>query len=247
MEKNRLIVGNWKMQTSLKEGRELARELESALAGVSGEIVVCPPFTHLSSIQTHLRKIKLGAQDLFWEEAGAYTGEISPLTLQEIGCEYVIVGHSERRLTLGETDQMVNQKIKAALSHRLKPILCVGENESEREKNQTLEIVEKQLNLALAGVGECKNLIIAYEPVWAVGSGKTPDPSDADNIARYLKRVIEKKYPKQDQENAKVLYGGSVNAENFNFFISQNEIDGVLVGEASVDSDEFIKIIKNLC
>lgn len=234
------------MQTSLKEGRELAQELESALASASGEIVVCPPFTHLVSIKTHLREIKLGAQNLFWEEAGAYTGEISPLMLKEIGCEYVIVGHSERRINLGETDQMINQKIKAASVHSLKPILCVGESESEREKNKTLEIVERQLNLALDGVNDSTELIIAYEPVWAVGSGETPDPADANDVSRYLKQIIGKRYPEQDKESVKILYGGSVNAENVNSFVCQKEISGALVGEASVDSDEFIKIIKNL-
>ncbi|MDP2917938.1 MAG: triose-phosphate isomerase [bacterium] len=246
MKKNTLIVGNWKMQTSLKEGRELAQELESALAAEDAEVVVCPPFTHLSSIKTHLRKIKLGAQDLFWEERGAYTGEISPLTLREIGCSYVIVGHSERRQYLAETDKMANQKVKAALAHSLKPILCVGESKSEREKDQTLEIVEKQLRLALDGVNDLAELIIAYEPIWAVGSGKTPDPSDANNVARYLKQVIEKKYPKQDKESVRILYGGSVNGKNVHSFVAQEDLSGVLVGGESVDSDEFIKIIKNL-
>ncbi|PIU01496.1 triose-phosphate isomerase [bacterium (Candidatus Torokbacteria) CG09_land_8_20_14_0_10_42_11] len=246
MKKNTLIVGNWKMQISLKKGRELAQELESALAAEDAEVVVCPPFTHLSSIKTHLRKIKLGAQDLFWEEAGAYTGEISPLTLREIGCSYVIIGHSERRQYLAETDKMANQKVKAALAHSLKPILCVGESKSEREHNQTLEIVEKQLNLALEGVSDFAELIIAYEPIWAVGSGETPDPSDANNIARYLKQVIEKKYPKQNKESVRILYGGSVNGKNVHSFVSQEDLSGVLVGGESVDSDEFIKIIKNL-
>ena len=242
--KKNLVVGNWKMQASLKEGRELARTLEGEITGEEGEIVVCPPFTQLAIVKANIHKIHLGAQDLFWETEGAYTGEISGKMLQEIGCEYVIVGHSERRKYLGETDAMINKKMLAALGSGLVPILCVGESLEQREKDQTLEIVEKQLLFSFAGVNAPNNFVIAYEPMWAIGTGQTVEPKDAEMVARYLRQLISKRYNESAASQGKMLYGGSVDGQNVIHFARQENIDGVLVGGASVDAAEFIKIVK---
>lgn len=240
---NILLVANWKMNTSFKEGRELAREIDEEVPE-KAEVVICPPFTHLPAIRAQISRLHLGAQDVFWEAEGPYTGEISPLMLKEAGCTYVIIGHSERRIHLGETDEMVNKKVKASLAYGLKPILCLGERLEERERDKTLEIIERQLDLDLEGISDIDGLVIAYEPVWAIGTGRNAEPLEVNHSARYIRQIIEKKYNKKAAKNLVILYGGSVKAENVRSFMEQKEIQGFLVGEASIKGDEFIKIIK---
>jgi len=243
-KKDILVVGNWKMQISLKEGRELAHTLETEITDEEGKVVVCPPFTQLAAIKANIHKIHLGGQDLFWETTGAYTGEISGEMLREIGCEYVIVGHSDRREYLGETDLMVGKKMRAAKRSGLIPILCVGESLLQREKNQTLEVVERELLAALEGIDASTNLVIAYEPIWAIGAGQTVEPKEAEMVLHYLRQLISKKYNEKTASQSRMLYGGSVDGENVTAFTNQKNIDGFLVGGASIDAGEFIKIVK---
>lgn len=239
-----LIVGNWKMNTSLKEGRELAREIDRTLVGIKMRVVLCPPFTHLQAIRAQISYALLGAQDTFWQVEGEYTGEISPAVLKEMGCQYVILGHSERRKHLLESDGMVNKKVKASLNQNLRPILCIGESEEERDRGQTFKVIQEQLDLDLKDIDNINYLIIAYEPIWAIGSGDIPDPSDTNNTARFIRKVIKKKYGGETADNTTILYGGSVTSSNVEGFVSQKNIGGVLVGGASIKAEEFIKIIK---
>ncbi len=239
-----LIIANWKMHTSLKEGRELAREIDCGTRRKDLEIVLCPPFTHLTAVGSQIRNLGLGAQDVFWQSEGAYTGEISPSTLKEIGCKYVIIGHSERREHLQESDQMIARKLEACLAVNLTPVLCVGEKREEREKNKTLEVLEEQLSSDLKDVARIDSLVIAYEPVWSIGTGETAEPSDIEATVRYIRETIGAKYGQEKADKLRILYGGSVDSGNVQGFVQEKDINGVLVGGASVNSEEFIKIIK---
>lgn len=241
---NTLIVANWKMHVSLKRGRELAREInnESTITGV--EIVICPPFTHLKVVGRQLTDVRLGAQDVFWEVRGPYTGEISPKTLLELGCTYVIVGHSERRTHLAETDEMINRKIKAAFKAGLVPILCIGEALEQRERGDTLQVISEQLKLDLSGLKEIKELVISYEPVWAIGTGQPVEPADLEEAARYIRGFIEEKFDPKVAGQVRLLYGGSVVAENVLDFLNTDGINGVLVGGASINLTDFMNLIR---
>lgn len=243
------IAGNWKMQKTVKEALELVSELKEAENELEkAEIVVIPPFTALSEVSKALQKssIKLGAQNLFWENKGAYTGEVSPLMLAEAGCQFVVIGHSERRQYFGETDETVNRKIKAALNSSLNPIVCVGESKEEREEGKTIDKVKSQLERGFAGLSgeDLQRLIIAYEPIWAIGTGLTATPRQADEVQEFIRQELSEKYGKEIASCAIILYGGSVKPDNSYELLKEKNIDGALVGGASLDAGSFIEIAR---
>jgi len=254
-----LVAGNWKMFMTVAEGRHFVSELVPGLEAISTvERVLCPPFTALMAVRALLEgtSIELGAQDVHWEASGAYTGEVSPLMVLEL-CSHVIIGHSERRTYFWETDEIVNRKVRAALHHGLIPIVCVGETLMEHETGRTSEVVTRQLKVGLAELGlgapsledealaqgEGNSLVIAYEPVWAIGTGQPATGEGANEvIAEIIRPTLAEMYGEQLAQQVRVLYGGSVNAGNAAEFFSQPEIDGALVGGASLKVDEFVSI-----
>jgi triosephosphate isomerase len=240
------IAGNWKMNTTATEAEQLVFEMLEKLDRIEGvEKVLCPPFVSLVAINMMLRgsSIKLGAQNMYFETKGAYTGEISPLMLKEL-CEFVILGHSERRWYFGETDEIVNKKVKAALANKLKPILCVGERLAENEAGKTEEVVNRQVTAALNGVEPVRDLVIAYEPVWAIGTGKAASGKQAAATIQFIRAVVAKLWNKKIAQDLRILYGGSVTGANIAEFISHPEIDGALVGGASLKAEEFVGIVE---
>jgi len=240
------IAGNWKMNTTATEAEQLVLEMLEKLDRIEGaEKVLCPPFVSLVALNMMLRgaSIKLGAQNMHFETAGAYTGEISPLMLSEL-CEFVILGHSERRWYFGETDEIVNKKVKAALANKLKPILCVGERLEENEAGKTEEVINRQMTAALKGIEPVSNLVIAYEPVWAIGTGKAASGEQAAATIQFIRDVLAKLWNKSIAQDLRILYGGSVNSANIAEFISHPEIDGALVGGASLKAGEFVSIVE---
>ncbi|MBI2351830.1 MAG: triose-phosphate isomerase [Deltaproteobacteria bacterium] len=244
-----VIAGNWKMFKTIPEAVSLVEKIKAELSRLEGiEAVVCPPYTSLSEVRKILAgsKIHLGAQDLHWEKEGAYTGEISAGMLKDAGCSYVIIGHSERRAYFGETDESVNKKIKSALSSGITPIVCVGETLDEREKGKAFEVIKRQIDNGLAGLtaGEAKKLVLAYEPVWAIGTGRTATPEQAQEVHAYIRSLL-KTFGADASETIRIQYGGSVRPENISMLISQPDIDGALVGGASLKPDTFVGIIKN--
>jgi len=247
--KRYLIAGNWKMNKTTGEAIELAQKLVESLKDVNDrDILICPPFTALYSVYQVIKgtNIKLGAQDVFYENSGAFTGEISPIMLKDVGSEYVIIGHSERRHIIGETDELINKKIKAAINNGLKTIFCVGELLEEREAGKTLEVVKTQIEKGLNGVSkeEMKNIVIAYEPVWAIGTGKTAKPEDAQEVHAYIRELLSKLYSKEIADETIIQYGGSVKASNIDSLMAMPDIDGALVGGASLIAEEFTRIVK---
>ncbi|HEX7356352.1 MAG TPA: triose-phosphate isomerase [Ignavibacteriaceae bacterium] len=244
------IAGNWKMNNDLKESEKLIIELKNLLNNEKPncEVIICPPFTSLSEAAKLVdgSVIKLGAQNMHFEENGAYTGEVSAAMLKSVGCEYVILGHSERRHIFGESDEVINKKIKKALSAGLKPIFCVGELLEERENGTTNDVVKKQVLKGLAGVSadEMKNIIIAYEPVWAIGTGKTASPAQAQEVHEFIRDLIEIDYSLEVANDLVIQYGGSVKPDNAKELLSQKDIDGALVGGACLKADSFMGIIK---
>jgi len=245
------VAGNWKMNTTATEAEKLVLEMLEKLDRISGvEKVLCPPFVSLVAVSMMLQgsSIKLGAQNMYFEAKGAYTGEISPLMLREL-CEFVILGHSERRWYFGETDEIVNKKVKAALANKLKPILCVGERLEENEAGKTEEVVNRQVTAALNGIEPvvlsiAKNLVIAYEPVWAIGTGKAAGGEQAAATIQFIRDVVAKLWNKSIAQDLRILYGGSVTGANIAEFISHPEIDGALVGGASLKAEEFVSIVE---
>jgi len=243
------IAGNWKMNKTVGEALDLVRELKKAISGVKeAEVAVAPPFTALYAVHRELEgtSILLAAQNLYWEEKGAFTGEVSPLMLKEVGCDYVIIGHSERRQYFGETDETVNRRIKAALIQGLKVIFCVGETLKEREGQSTFSVVERQMSGGLKGLSdkELEDIVIAYEPVWAIGTGKTATPEQAEEVHRFVRGKVEKLYSRRVSEEIRIQYGGSVTPENIRGLMSQPNIDGALVGGASLKAESFSKIVR---
>jgi triosephosphate isomerase len=240
------VAGNWKMNTTATEAERFVLEMLERLDGIEGvEKVLCPPFVALVGISMMLQNssIKLGAQNMHFETKGAYTGEISPLMLREL-CEFVILGHSERRWYFGETDEVVNSKVKAALANRLKPILCVGERLEENEGGKTEEVVGRQVSAALSGIEPFRDLVIAYEPVWAIGTGKAATGKQAAITIQLIRDVLGKVWNKSIAQDLRILYGGSVISANIAEFISRPEIDGALVGGASLKAEEFVSIVE---
>jgi triosephosphate isomerase (TIM) len=244
-----IIAGNWKMYKTLKEGEELVNSLKRDLYDIdTTDIVVCPPYTLLSYLADMLESsnIFLGAQDLHWEAEGAFTGEVSAKMLKDAGCGYVIIGHSERRQFFSETNETVNKKLFAALKNELTPIVCVGENLNQREKGLTFDIIREHLEEGLKNLNtdEAEKIIIAYEPVWAIGTGKVASPEQAQEVHKYIRDWLTQKYGEKAAESIRLQYGGSVKPENISGLISKEDIDGALVGGASLDAKSFSAIVR---
>ncbi len=246
-----LVAGNWKMHMSVADARHLVSEMVPGLqSNIGVDKVICPPHTALLAVASLLEgtDIHLGAQNMYWEAAGAYTGEVSPAMVSEF-CEFVILGHSERRAYFNETDQDVNRKVQAAFDHGLTPIMCVGETLEDYEANRTYDVVFRQVNMGLEGIefdqsdSNVPNLVIAYEPIWAIGTGRAATPQDANQvIAEVIRSALVELFGENLAQKIRVLYGGSVNGENAKEFFVQSDIDGALVGGASLKVTEFIQI-----
>ena len=251
--RRKVIAGNWKMNKNLQESISLIKEIKLAALSVTGkvEIIICPPFTSLETGANLLKEspVKLGAQNMHFEDSGAFTGEISASMLKSTGCEFVILGHSERRTIFKETDEVINKKLKKAIASGLKPIFCVGETLEERETNRTETIIEIQVKNGLKGISEdeIKHLIIAYEPVWAIGTGRTATPAQAEEVHIFIRNLIHNLYSPAAAENMIIQYGGSVKADNARELMSMKNIDGALVGGACLKADSFLEIIKGAC
>jgi triosephosphate isomerase len=244
-----IIAGNWKMHKTAAEAVNFVQELRPAVAGQNGvEVVVCPSFVALVPVIEALKGSNIGvaAQNVFWEKQGAYTGEVSPLMLKEAGCRYVIIGHSERRQYFGERDETVNRKLKAALAHGLTPIVCVGEQLAEREAGVTEKVIRTQTEAALAGLlpEQAAGLVVAYEPVWAIGTGKTASDEDAQQVIGFIRTLVEGMYGLEAAGRMRIQYGGSVKPENIAGLMARPDIDGALVGGASLTVDSFAAIVK---
>ncbi len=246
--RKKIVAGNWKMNKTALEAIEFVSGLKDKVENAEAEVVVCPTFTALSAVvlATKGTNIKVGAQNIHWADNGAFTGEISGEMLKETGVEYVIIGHSERRQYFGETDETANNRLKAALKYELKPIVCVGETLEERENGITHKVLETQTTGALKDISAeaVSNMVIAYEPVWAIGTGKTASSDDANEACRFIRSVVEKLYNKETAENVRIQYGGSVKPSNAHELFSTSDIDGGLVGGASLKVDDFSEIVK---
>ncbi|RKY59875.1 MAG: triose-phosphate isomerase [Candidatus Latescibacterota bacterium] len=244
-----IVVGNWKMHKTVEESVELVEELKPLVAEIGDvEIGVCPPFTSLSEVSRVLRgsNINLGAQDMYWEPQGAYTGEISAGMLLSVGCRYVIVGHSERRTYFGETDEWVNRKVRAALEAGLVPIMCVGETLEQRQKGITQEVVDRQVTEGLRGLSpeQVAGMVIAYEPVWAIGTGLTAEPEQAQEVQAFIRARIRQLFGEEAADSVRIQYGGSIKPENAREIFLQPDVDGGLVGGASLEADSFARIVR---
>lgn len=243
-----IIAGNWKMHMTPSEAVKLVNELIPLVKDAVAEVVVIPPFVDLTEVKKAIEgtNIELGAQDMYWEEKGAFTGEVSPLMLKEIGVKYVVIGHSERRQYFGETDESVNKKVLSALSHGLNPIVCVGESLAQREAGQAFDIVKNQTKLALQGVSknDVIKVVIAYEPIWAIGTGKTATSRDANDVIKVIRDTIAEIYDRETAENVRIQYGGSVKPGNAHELMAESDIDGALVGGASLVASDFAQIVK---
>ena len=241
-----MIAGNWKMNTTVSEATELVKAMRAGLDQIANvDKVICPPFISLAVVKELIRgsSIRLGAQNLYFEEKGAYTGEISSLMLADL-CEFVIIGHSERRQYFNESGEIVNKKLRAALKVGLKPILCIGEKLEENEAGRTEEVVTEQLESSLAGIDSLDGLIIAYEPVWAIGTGKAATGRQVSETIGLILYNIAQLYDEEVAQQMRILYGGSVTADNIAEFVQQSEIDGALVGGASLKANEFLSIVR---
>jgi triosephosphate isomerase len=243
-----IIAGNWKMHKTATASEAFVRDLCKVVGQTEVEVVVCPNFTALLPVGLAIRttSVKLGAQNMHWEEQGAFTGEISPAMLNDVGCNYVLVGHSERRQYFAETDETVNKKVKSALQHGLTPIFCVGETLGQREAGQTKTVIGTQLQGGLEGITaeQVASLVIAYEPVWAIGTGRTASSGDAQEVCQFIRSTVAKLVGKSGADAVRIQYGGSVKADNIDELMAQPDIDGVLVGGASLDVDTFARIVK---
>ncbi|MBO4552937.1 triose-phosphate isomerase [bacterium] len=244
-----VIAGNWKMNKTVAEAVALASEIKEKVAGVENvKIIVCPVFTAVKSVADVLKgtNVKVGAQDMYWETSGAYTGEVSGEMLMEAGAEYVIIGHSERRQYFGETNETVNKKLKKALSIGLKPIVCIGETLADREAGTTEAVVGKQVKEGFVGLTaeEMKGTIIAYEPVWAIGTGKTATAEQAEAVHAFVRNLIAQLWDKETADAVIIQYGGSMKPENVASLLAQPDIDGGLIGGAALKADSFEKLVK---
>lgn len=243
-----LIAGNWKMHNTISQSVDLVLKLRELIKGVdTADVVIAPVFTALHHL-SHLvadSPIKLAAQDMFWEKSGAYTGEVSPEMLTDVGCSYVIIGHSERRELFGETDPAVNKKVRAAIAADLKPIICVGESLEEREDGKTLKKVKAQTRAALDGLppGARRDVTIAYEPIWAIGTGLTASPEQAEEVHNAIRELIYELAEPDAAKCVRIIYGGSVKPGNIDALMAQPNIDGALVGGASLVAEDFARII----
>lgn len=248
-ERTPLIAGNWKMYKTCGESVKSAQQLKSLVDGIDGvDIMIAPTFTALHPVFNAIKgsRVNLGGQNLHWETEGAFTGEISGDMLKSAGCSYVIIGHSERRQYFGETDETVNKKLKSALSCGLKPVFCIGESETERDSNLTFSVLDKQVQAGLKGFvsDDLKDLVLAYEPIWAIGTGKTATSDQAQEVHTFLRASIAKLYDDSLAQSMRILYGGSVKPGNIAELMSMPDIDGALVGGASLDPKTFSQIVK---
>lgn len=246
-----IIAGNWKMHKTISEAKSFLEEVKGLVP--SNEVVdtvICAPALFLDTLVDGIgeKPIYIGAQNMHFEDSGAFTGEISPYALKDLGVTYVILGHSERREYFNETDELVNKKTHAAIKHGLIPIVCVGETLAEREAGQTKEIVKRQTEKALEGllVDQAKSIVIAYEPVWAIGTGKTASSEDANEVCRYIRGVIGEKFSQEVAEQVRVQYGGSVKPSNIKELMSMSDIDGALVGGASLEPESFLQLLEGV-
>lgn len=246
---NMLIAGNWKMNTELDGAVELARQVVGGVAYTGHvQVAVCPPFPVLDAINRIVREtpVLLGAQNMFYEDAGAYTGEVSAAMLRSVGCEYVILGHSERRQYFGETNEGVNKKARQALAHGLKPIVCIGETLEQREAGREQEVVREQIQRGLDGVtiSSADGLVIAYEPVWAIGTGRTATADQAQEMHGYIRELLRAQLGEPVTPEMQILYGGSMKPGNARELLSQPDVNGGLIGGASLKADEFLAIVR---
>jgi triosephosphate isomerase len=247
-----LIAGNWKMNTNIQQGVALVLKLRELIKGGRDvEVVVAPPFTSIHHLKFLVADspIKLAAQDIFWEKSGAYTGEVSAEMLKDVGCQYVIIGHSERRQFFHENDGTVKKKITAAIGAGLKPIVCVGETLEQRERGTTLETVKSQVSKALTGDGGAgqwamKDITIAYEPVWAIGTGINATPEEAEEVHNYIRELLFELFETNHVKEVRIIYGGSVKPTNIDSLMAQPNIDGALVGGASLKAEDFARIVR---
>jgi triosephosphate isomerase len=243
-----LIAGNWKMNGLISDGAALAKEIASNVRNLKpqAEVLVCPPFTLLTTVKKALRgsKVRLGAQDCHVEEKGAHTGDVSPYMLKDAGCDYVILGHSERRTDHGETSSLVKAKASAAIKAGLKVIICVGETLAEREAGKAFEVTEKQIRTSVPSEATASNTVIAYEPVWAIGTGKTATPDDAEAVHAHIRKVLAEKLSKNIASRMRILYGGSMKPANAAELLYKEDIDGGLIGGASLKAADFTAIIE---
>jgi triosephosphate isomerase len=245
--RRKLIAGNWKMYKTVSEARSLVEEIRKGLAGAPGETLVAPPFTALAAVLDAAKgsSIAVAAQNMHFEREGAYTGEVSPAMLVDLGVTSVILGHSERRQYFAETDEGVARKTKAALASGLRPISCVGETLAEREAGRTMEVVGRQVDAILAAVTaeEAKLIVIAYEPVWAIGTGRVATPEQAQEVHAFVRRTIGERHGTAVAETLRILYGGSVKPDNVKGLMALPDVDGALVGGASLKADSFLKLV----
>ncbi len=252
MARTPMIAGNWKMYKTAGEGAILMQNLDERIEEYwdDVDVVVCPPFTALKSVSTviELDKLNVGlaAQNVHWEPEGAYTGEIAPRMLVDLRCDYCIVGHSERREMFGETDETVNKKVKALFAAGITPIVCVGESLDTRDAGQTDEYVRGQVRAALDGISaeDAAKLVIAYEPIWAIGTGRTPTPEAANDVCRMIRATLGALFGQPVAIQVRVLYGGSAKPENLGLFMPEPDIDGALIGGASLDADSFASMVR---
>ena len=242
-----IIAGNWKMNNTIEEALTLVKELKPLVKDAKAEVVVCPSFLSIKSVIDEVKgtNIKVGAQNMHFEENGAFTGEISPNMLNELGVDYVIIGHSERRQYFNETDLTVNKKLKAAFNHNIIPILCVGETLEERKANITEEVIGKQIKLDLNEIGaqEVERLVIAYEPIWAIGTGMTATSKEANDTISFIRNIVKDLYGKEISDKVRILYGGSVKPSTIKEQMAESDIDGGLVGGASLKAKDFAGIV----
>jgi len=252
-----LIVANWKCNpTTLKEAKVLFNSVGKGIKKIKNvEVVICPPFIYLpilgaSAFAKGYGAISFGSQDCFWEQKGAYTGEVSPKMLKDIGVKYVILGHSERRIYLGETNEIINKKIKLVLKAKLDPVLCIGETEEERNQGRTQEVLKNQLISAFLGISkpiiQNSKSSIAYEPIWAIGTGKACEVNEAQTMGLFIRKIVAQLYGSLISKKVQILYGGSINSKNALSYIKEARMQGLLVGGASLDHQEFIQLIKNV-
>jgi triosephosphate isomerase len=244
-----IIAGNWKMHKNLAEATGFVEQVKGSIPSPEKvDSVVCAPFLFLERLVSEAKDsdLKIGAQNMHFEEKGAFTGEVSPVSLKDIGVDYVIIGHSERREMFAETDDTVNKKVHAAFKNELAPIVCVGETLDQREAGTTNEIVGSQVEKGLAGLSteQAKKLVIAYEPIWAIGTGKSSSSADADEVCGFIRGVVEKMFTKEVADSVRIQYGGSVKPENIAEYMAQPNIDGALVGGASLEPDSFLKLLE---
>ncbi len=252
MSRKPIIAANWKMNKTRSESVSLASAITSLLGPYSAaEVVLCPPFVNIESVGRCLSDsiLKIGAQNMHFDSAGAFTGEISPKMLKDIHCSYVILGHSERRSLFGESHHFINQKVKAALCHGLIPILCVGETITERENNQTFSVISEQLEKGLQEVLpllQNRDIVLAYEPIWAIGTGKVATPEEAQEVHAFIRSQLALLLNQDYAPKIRIQYGGSVKSDNIATLLSQPDIDGALVGGASLEADSFVRLLKNV-